>query len=114
MNTAERKALELAVRRQMQAATETIVAALLEWARAGRQQTATVFRTEVGAIVWTTMKTHGKTRAEVAARLGCSVSSVSRRLNGRVPFDLDQLEDICRWLDIPVVAVLPRLKMVAE
>jgi transcriptional regulator with XRE-family HTH domain len=34
---------------------------------------------------------------------------VSRRLNGVVAFDLDDLERIARALDVPVAALLPRL-----
>jgi transcriptional regulator with XRE-family HTH domain len=62
----------------------------------------------------TTERTAAMVRAEVARRkirtcelsdlLGKSRTTVWRRLNGMQPFDVDELAQIARFLDIPVAA----------
>ncbi len=47
------------------------------------------------------------TQADLAKRLGVSQPAVSRRLNGELPWDLDQLESICALFDAPLGRYLP-------
>lgn len=43
---------------------------------------------------------------EIAARLGLSQASVSRRIRGVTPFELDELPQVADLLDLPVSALI--------
>jgi transcriptional regulator with XRE-family HTH domain len=43
---------------------------------------------------------------EIAARLGLSQASVSRRIRGVTPFELDELETVADLLGLPVTAFI--------
>lgn len=45
---------------------------------------------------------HKKRPAEIAAVLGLSRTTAYRRINGVDPFDVAELEQIAKWLGIPV------------
>lgn len=45
-------------------------------------------------------------RAAVAANLGMTTSSFSRRLTGAVPFNVEELDALARLLDVTVPALL--------
>lgn len=40
--------------------------------------------------------------SDLASALGLSQSSASRRMTGEVSMDLDEIETVVKWLDIPV------------
>ena len=43
---------------------------------------------------------------ELAQQLGKSQAFVSRRLRGEIAFDIAELEQIARWLDVPVADLI--------
>lgn len=43
----------------------------------------------------------------IAAALGITQQSVSNRINGRVPIDVDELAVFARLLGVPVASLLP-------
>ena len=47
-----------------------------------------------------------RTSIELAACLGVSQATAARRTNGETPLDLDEIETIAAWLDVPVAALL--------
>lgn len=47
-----------------------------------------------------------KTQGDLAVALGISQQSVSRRMTGAQPFDVDELHRIAAWLGVPVSALL--------
>lgn len=62
-------------------------------------QTAREIRAEMGR--------QGISGAALAARLGCTQKSLSRRLTGDVPVDIAQLERIAEVLGVPMSQLLP-------
>ena len=46
-------------------------------------------------------------QAELATVLGVAVSGASRRLSGKVPFNVDELDVVARWLEVPITRLLP-------
>ncbi len=48
------------------------------------------------------MKKDGRQQADLAKHLNISIYSVSRRLNGRHDFKIDELETIATWLGVPI------------
>lgn len=46
-------------------------------------------------------------QAAIAAALGITQQSVSNRINGRVPIDVDELAVFARLLSVPVASLLP-------
>lgn len=48
------------------------------------------------------MKKDDRRQSDLAEHLGISIYSVSRRLNGRHDFKLDELETIAAWLGVQV------------
>lgn len=48
------------------------------------------------------------TQADLAEALGKSQAYVSRRLNGEVPFDVDDLFRLAVFFDVEVTELLPR------
>jgi len=47
-----------------------------------------------------------RTQSELAAELGLSQPSVSARLKGEVPWDVDELAAVASWLDIPLAELV--------
>lgn len=43
-----------------------------------------------------------KTGSQLAEQLKCSQQTASRRMNGHTDIDLDSLEIIAAWLDVPI------------
>jgi transcriptional regulator with XRE-family HTH domain len=58
-------------------------------------------RDSVAAEMRAEMARQRRTATELAAFLGCSVQSASRRLNGEVRIDLDEVALIADWLGVP-------------
>lgn len=52
---------------------------------------------------------HEKTQHDAAAVLGLSQAAVNRRLKGRVDFTASELWRLSRWLEVPLLDLLPRL-----
>lgn len=48
----------------------------------------------------------GLTQCYLAQQLGTSQPFISRRLSGRVPFDVDDLAKIAELLDIPITELI--------
>lgn len=46
-----------------------------------------------------------KTTAELAAVLGCSPGTANNRLAGTYRYTLDELYDVCQWLDKPLADI---------
>ena len=68
-------------------------------------QSVTSARREVAAEVRGLMAKKRVTQERLASHLGVSQPSIARRLNGHVPFNVDELAAIAGYFDIP----LPRL-----
>lgn len=60
-----------------------------------------------GANVRAEMARRGVTQAKLAAALGLSQPSVSARLRGVTPFDVDELHTIAAFLGVPLSDLLP-------
>lgn len=52
------------------------------------------------------MKLRNVKQADIARVLGIGQPQVSRRLAGRAPFTLDDLEKLARYLEVPVAQLL--------
>ena len=61
----------------------------------------------VGENVRAEMARKKTSQAALAAHLGLSQTSVSARLGGRVPFDINELHAIAALLNVPLAALLP-------
>lgn len=48
-----------------------------------------------------------KTGVDLSRFLNCSQQAASRRLTGKVPFDLDEVAAIAQWLDVEPMALIP-------
>lgn len=48
-----------------------------------------------------------KTGVDLSKLLNCSQQAASRRLTGKVAFDLDELATIANWLDVEPTALIP-------
>lgn len=53
------------------------------------------------------MSRRRKTQAELASLLGMAQSGISQRMNGKVPFDVEEIYSIALWLDVPITTLLP-------
>jgi transcriptional regulator with XRE-family HTH domain len=62
---------------------------------------------QTGANVRAEMARRGVSQVKMAAALGLSQPSVSARLRGVTPFDVDELHAVADFLDVPVAALLP-------
>lgn len=60
----------------------------------------------VGRNVRAEMIRHGKKQASIAAGLGLSQAAVSHRLNGRTPWDVNELAAIAGLLGVPLATLL--------
>lgn len=60
----------------------------------------------VAANIRAELARHRTSGSALARHLGIPQSAVSRRLNGHVAFDLDQLPAIAEFLGVPVAALL--------
>lgn len=47
----------------------------------------------------------GKTQRDLADLLGLSTQAISRRLTGRLPFDVDELSAVAAYLGMPVASL---------
>lgn len=61
----------------------------------------------IGANVRAEMARRGVTQAKLAAALGLSQPSVSARLRGVTPFDVDELHTVADFLGVPLSDLLP-------
>ena len=61
----------------------------------------------VAARVRGVMAEQRRHQAELATVLGVAVSGASRRLSGKVPFNVDELDVVARWLEVPITRLLP-------
>ena len=61
----------------------------------------------VAARVRGVMAEQRRHQAELATVLGIAGSGASRRLNGKVPFNVDELDVVARWLEVPITRLLP-------
>jgi transcriptional regulator with XRE-family HTH domain len=62
---------------------------------------------QVAANVRAEMARHRVTQAQLATVLGLHQMSVSRRLNGEVPFDVNELVAVADYLGVDPAALLP-------
>lgn len=60
----------------------------------------------VAANVRAELGRHSRTQHDLGQALGRSQPYVSRRLNGKVAFGVDEVEKIALWLEVPVSALL--------
>lgn len=65
-------------------------------------------RHEVAAEVRAAAARHRYTQEQIGALLKLKQSAVSRRYNGHVPFDVDELEALAEAWDVPVTDFFPR------
>ncbi|HEY0889595.1 MAG TPA: helix-turn-helix domain-containing protein [Nocardioides sp.] len=63
-------------------------------------------RQQVAAEIRAEMARQRKTGVDLARLLQCSQQSASRRLNGGLGLDLDELPVIADWLGVPLVNLL--------
>lgn len=61
----------------------------------------------VGANVRAEMARRGIVQAQLAAQLGMAQQSLSARLAGRIPFDINELTLVAGVLDVPLGTLLP-------
>ena len=61
----------------------------------------------VAAIVRAEMARRRRSSADLARELGISPVSVSRRLTGEVPIDVNELAQIAAFLGLPMSSLLP-------
>lgn len=66
------------------------------------------YATRVAASVRAEMARRDVTQARLAEALGMTQPAISRRVSGQLPFDVDELHRIARFLDIPVSALIPK------
>lgn len=60
----------------------------------------------VAANVRAELARHSRSQADLGQALGRSQPYVSRRLNGKVAFGVDEVERIAVWLAVPVAALM--------
>ena len=65
-------------------------------------------RRDVAAEVRAAAARHRYTQEQIGALLHLKQSAVSRRYNGQVPFDVDELEALAEAWDVPVTDFFPR------
>lgn len=70
-------------------------------------QTATA---ETGANVRAEIARRGVTQAAISEAIGVSQSQFSKRLQGRIAFDINELASIAHVLDVPLTDLIPREK----
>lgn len=63
----------------------------------------------VAAEVRAAMARRRVSQSGLAAELGIAQSGLSRRLNGQVPFDIDELEKLSTFLEVPVGTLIPQV-----
>lgn len=61
----------------------------------------------VGANVRAEMARRGVSQAALGAVLGFKQPSISARLRGRTPFDINELHQVADFLGVPVETLLP-------
>lgn len=66
------------------------------------------FSEAVGNEVRAELARQRKTQAELAAALGITPLTASRRLAGTAPFDTEELHRVAGWLGVPVEQFIPR------
>lgn len=54
----------------------------------------------IASVVRAELKAHGVTQQQVANHLRVDQTAVSRRLTGKVPFDIDEIYQIARFLGV--------------
>jgi transcriptional regulator with XRE-family HTH domain len=64
--------------------------------------TAPAFAARVGAEIDLLLRIKRRRKADLAAHLNVSPQTITRRLAGDIPLDLDELESIAAWLGVPV------------
>ena len=67
----------------------------------------TTLSNEVRATIRAELARRGRTQTALADAVGMSQVAMSRRLLGQTPIDLDDLEGIAAFLQMPVSALLP-------
>ena len=68
-------------------------------------QTATA---QTGANVRAEIARRGMTQAAISECIGVSQSQLSKRLQGRIPFNVNELAAIASALDVPLSDLIPR------
>lgn len=66
----------------------------------------------VGRNVRAEMIRRGRTQDALASRLGLSQAAVSKRLNGRTPWDVNELAAIAALLEVPLATLLDGVEAV--
>jgi transcriptional regulator with XRE-family HTH domain len=67
----------------------------------------------VAAEVRAEMARQKRSGAELGRQLGLSYTTVSKRINGEVPFDIEELEATAAWLGATPVDLLTRAEAAA-
>lgn len=70
-------------------------------------------RARVAAEVRAELARQGKVPADVGEVLGLSRPTVTNRLRGDSPFDLDELETLAAWLGVTPETFIPRREVAA-
>lgn len=76
--------------------------------------TAVSLRQQVAAELRAEMARQRKTGIELASLLKCSQQSASRRLNGDVDINLDEVAKIATWLGLSLVELIERTELTPE
>jgi transcriptional regulator with XRE-family HTH domain len=79
----------------------------------GMKQTSSP-RIPVGANVRAELARRGLPAADLAAELGVSCASVSRRLAGRTPFSADELVATASWLGVPLTDLCEPVQLLSR
>lgn len=71
---------------------------------------------EVGANVRAELARRDRSQADLARAIGVSQSGISKRLRGVIAFDVNELTDIARFLDVPLSDLLagPEISRIHE
>lgn len=72
-----------------------------------QQESVTAPRHEVAAEIRGLMAKRRVTQEQLAAHMGVSQAAIARRLSGRVPFDVDDLDSIAKYFGVPVTSLYP-------
>lgn len=62
---------------------------------------------QMGPIIRAELARRGSTQADLSQQLGISPAGVSNRITGLTPWDINELDTVARYLDLPLAALLP-------
>lgn len=62
---------------------------------------------QIGPTVRAELARRGLTQADLSNQLGISGAGVSNRMTGITAWDINELDTVARYLDLPLTALLP-------